>query len=106
LQKNYPSVWQKLNDPSRSVQQKTMDFQGGAGWGYLRPAAGAANSQGRINSALRFMANPPQGGQDPWSGGASAIPYSDWLTNASTRNLMRQSNITTNNNRTSSETTV
>jgi hypothetical protein len=106
LKKNHPEVWQRLMDPNRSVRQKAIDLQGGKGWGYFRPAAGAAGTANRVGSAEGFFRNPPGTGDDVWSRGAGAIPFSDWLTNPQTRNLMRAGNVTTTNNRTSNQVSV
>lgn len=75
LQKNYPRVWSKLKDPNVSVEEKTLAFQSG----YLKPAAWAANSSGRIANAKRFMANPPSAPRtndnDDWMMSMQPVPY-------------------------------
>ena len=93
LQKNYPKVWQRLNDPNLSAEQKALAFQ----TGYLKPAAWAANSGGRMASARRFLEHPPEAPgatPDTWGAGTQPIP---WLANPASTSMLHNQNSTTNN---------
>jgi hypothetical protein len=82
---------------------KTMPTQNGES--FFSPGNRGRGSASR-ESYLKWRRNVEQSSNGAANSGPDPGFYSDWLTNASTRNLMRQSNITTNNNRTSSETTI
>lgn len=51
--KQYANTWRALMDPNMSVEQKALMFQGGRGWGYLRP--GIPHSGASMRSAREFL---------------------------------------------------